>query len=140
MHRHLIFWPLLAQVWLTFVVYVVMGKRKARARRDGDVDLAAAAIDNKAWPTDVVLTSNNLANQLQVPVLFYVLCLTLWALDAVSAPALAVAGLFSLSRYAHAYVHMGKNHVPTRLRLFGIGVLCTVVLFGFAVAGLVAAG
>lgn len=140
MPRHLILWPLLAQVLLVFLVYIVMAKRKGRARKAGDVDLAAAAIDNKAWPLDVVLTSNNLANQFQLPVLFYVLCLTLWALDAVSMPALALAALFSASRYCHAFVHMGKNHVPTRFSFFAFGFLMLLGLWGVAITALVAAG
>ena len=92
----------------------------------GQVNRQQAALDNGVWPEDVVKVSNNIANQFEAPVLFYVLCLVIYSIDAAGTAAVVLAWLFALSRYAHAYVHVGSNYVPMRLRLFLVG--CLVLL------------
>lgn len=121
-----IFWPVLAQVFLTLVMFIVLGVRKARAVKAGAVNRKEAALDNRVWPDDVVKVSNNIANQFEVPVLFYVLCLVIYSIGAVGVVAVTLAWLFALSRYAHAYVHVGSNYVPVRMRFFLFG--CLVLL------------
>jgi hypothetical protein len=54
-------------------------------------------------------------------VLFYVICVVLWQLDAVTAIVLAAATAFVLSRIAHAMIHLGSNYVPNRRRAFTVG-------------------
>lgn len=116
-----IFWPVLAQVLLTLVMFTLLGVRKARALRNGKVDRKRTALDNRAWPEDVVKVSNNVANQFEAPVLFYVLCLVIYSVNASGTFTIILAWLFVLSRFAHAHVHVGSNYVPMRLRLFLFG-------------------
>lgn len=126
MHSYLIIWPVLAQVFLTLTMFIVLGVRKAKAIKANAVDRQQAATNNQVWPEDVVKVSNNIANQFEVPVLFYVLCLVLYSVDAVGVVAIVLAWTFTLSRIAHAYVHIGANYVPMRLRLFMLG--CFVLI------------
>lgn len=121
-----IFWPVLAQVLLTLIMFTVLGMRKAKAVHAGKVDRKQAALDNRVWPEDVLKVSNNIANQFEAPVLFYVLCLVLYSINAAGTVAIVLAWLFALSRCAHTYVHVGSNYVPLRLRLFLVG--CLVLL------------
>ncbi len=121
-----IFWPVLAQILLTLIMFVLLGIRKAKAVRADKVDRQQAALDNRIWPEDVVKVSNNIANQFESPVLFYVLCLVMHGINAAGTVAIVLAWLFVLSRYAHACVHVGSNYVPMRLRLFLLG--CVVLL------------
>ncbi len=81
----------------------------------------------------MVLTSKNLANQFQLPVIFYVLCLILANIDAVSMFILVVAWIFVVTRYVHAYVHVTTNYVSARLRAFLLGAVSLFVLFGLTV-------
>ena len=127
-----IFWPVLAQVFLTLAIFIVLGARKARAVKAGQVNRQQAALDSRVWPEDVVKVSNNIANQFEVPVLFYVLCLVLYNINAAGTVAVVLAWLFVVSRYAHAYVHLGSNYVPVRMRLFMVG--CVVLLAMLMVA------
>lgn len=115
-----IFLPVLAQVFLTLAMYVLLAVRKGRALKEGAVDLRAAALDNKAWPEDVVKVSNNIANQFESPILFYVLCLVFYGIG-VDLLVLTLAWVYALSRYVHAYAHVGRNYVPVRLRIFQVG-------------------
>lgn len=139
MKSHLIYWPLLAQVLLPIVVLVLNGKRKAADVKSGEFDRAKAAMDNEAWGKPTVLTSKNLANQFQFPVVFYVLCVVLMTLNAVGAAALVVTWLFVVARYLHAYVHVTTNYVPARLRAFVLSMVLLIALTGLAVAALVQA-
>ncbi|MBT8132504.1 MAG: MAPEG family protein [Gammaproteobacteria bacterium] len=130
MNNHLIFWPLLAQMLIPVLVLMLNGKRKAADVKSGKFDREKAAIDNEAWSLPVILTSKSLANQFQLPVLFYVLCLVLAQLNAVDTFALIIAWLFVVTRYVHAYVHVSSNYVPMRLRAFLLGalfLLCLIV-------------
>ena len=127
-----IFWPVLAQVLLTLVLFIVLGARKAKAIKAGKVNREQAALDNRVWPEYVVKVSNNIANQFEVPILFYILCVVLYSINAAGTVAIVLAWLFVASRYAHAWVHVGSNYVPVRMRLFMVG--CVVLLSMLAVA------
>lgn len=136
MARHLIYWPVLAQILIPILVLLLNGKRKKDDVRSGDFDRESAAMNNEAWSKPVILTSKNLANQFQLPVIFYVLCLVLASLDAVDKLTLAVAWLFVVTRYVHAYVHVSTNYVPHRLRAFLLGAIFLLLLLGLTVGAL----
>lgn len=131
MSQHLIYWPLLAQIAIPMMVLLLNGKRKADDRSAGNMDVKKSAMDNTAWSKPVVLTSNNLANQAQLPVLFYAICLVLAAISAVSTLTLCLAWAFVISRYIHAYAHVKNNYIPVRFRSFLFGAVVLMVLFGF---------
>lgn len=121
MNRDLIFGPVLVQVALALFVYVALIKAKIRAMRAGKVDKARLALHDDAWPDDVKQINNNIRNQFELPVLFYVLCTMLWALHAVHWLALIAAAVFVVSRIVHVYIHIGSNYVPARRQAFTIG-------------------
>lgn len=128
MNSNHIIWPVLAQILLTLMMFIVLGIRKAKAVKAGAVNRQEAALDNRVWPKDVVKVSNNIANQFEVPVLFYVICLVFYSINAAGMAVIVMASLFALSRYAHAYVHIGSNYVPMRLRLFLVGCLILIAM------------
>jgi hypothetical protein len=120
-NANLIYWPLLAQVVLTIAMYILLGIRKAKAIKTGRVNRKLTALDNRAWPEEVLKVSNNIANQFESPILFYVLCLLFHSINMIGNGVLLLAWAYALSRYAHAFVHVGANYVPLRLRLFLFG-------------------
>src|SRR5690554_2299622 len=133
-----IFWPVLAQILLTLVMFIVLGARKAKAVKAGRVNRKEAALDNRVWPEDVVKVSNNIANQFEIPVLFYVLCFVLYSINAAGSVAVFLAWLFVVSRYAHAYVHVTSNYIPVRLPLFMTGALVLLAMLAVSVWNLAA--
>lgn len=126
MNSNYIIWPVLAQIVLTLTIFIVLGVRKSKAVKAGEVNRKKTALNNKAWPEDVVKVTSNIANQFETPVIFYILCLVIYNINAVSLMANVLAWLFVLSRFIHAYIHIGTNHVPMRLRMFLIG--CFVLI------------
>jgi hypothetical protein len=128
MKSTLILGPVLVQIMLTIILFLILGVRKTKAIKAGAVDRAKAALDNGAWPDDVRQVSNNIQNQFQVPVLFYALTLAFLVLDSVSMAILALSWTFAVSRLIHAYVHIHSNYVPLRFRLFLLGFVMIMAL------------
>lgn len=128
MNSNQILWPVLAQISLTLIMFIVLGKRKARARKTKEVDLKKSALDSNAWPEYVRKVTNNIANQFEIPMLFYVLCILIYNLEATSILTVGLAWFFTLTRYAHAYIHIGSNYVPTRMKIYTLGCLIIIAL------------
>jgi len=132
MNRDLIFIPVLVQVLLTLATYVLLINVKIRAMKAGEVDMARRALYEDAWPESVMKINNNIRNQFELPVLFYVIAIVLWSLEAVSALVLAAACLFVLSRIVHTWIHVGSNYVPNRRRAFTVGWWVLVAMVALA--------
>lgn len=128
MNSNYIMWPVLAQILLTLIMFIMLGVRKTKAVKAGRVNRQQAALSNRVWPEDVIKVSNNIANQFEIPVLFYVVCLVLYNIHAVGMVSIVLAWLFVLSRFAHAYVHIGSNYVPMRFLLFVLGCLIMIAM------------
>jgi hypothetical protein len=128
MSSNLIIWPVLAQVILTWLIFIILGIRKAKDVKSGKVDRAKTALDNKAWSDEVIKVSNNIANQFQTPILFYVLAFVVFSLNIVTTTSMMLAWSYVVSRYLHAYVHIGSNYVPHRMNLFLFGCIALIAL------------
>lgn len=136
MQSYLIFWPVLAQIAIPIAVLILNGRRKAADLKAGINDPHKSALNNTAWSEPVVMTSNNLANQSQLPVLFYVICCIFAITNTVSMLVLALAWLFVSSRVLHAYVHVMGNNVPVRFRAFLFGALVLLLMFALCIISL----
>jgi hypothetical protein len=138
MNQSLLLWPLVAQVVLVLLLFIRLGQVKDRARATGAVDLVVTALDNDAWPDEVRQVANNIRNQFQVPVLFFVLVLALFAHGSADVFALVLAWLFVASRVAHSYIHIGSNYVPNRTRAFKLSLLFVAGLTALLIRALIA--
>ena len=128
MNNDLIFLPVLAHIILIFMVYIYLGRVKTRAIEEGNVDRQNASLNPKAWPEYVVKVSNNLDNQFESPILFYMLSVIYYLTNNVNNILIFIMGIYVLSRYIHAYVHVTSNYVPYRYKFFVIGLLTLLVL------------
>ena len=107
--------------------YILLGLRKTAAIKSGSVNLKEAAMNNQAWPASVIKASNNITNQFESPVIFYVLCLMAYGIAAVNLLSVSLAWLFVALRFMHAYIQTGSNYVPHRLRVFALSLLVILV-------------
>lgn len=122
MNQIAIFWPVLAQVLLVYIVYLVMGRRRYGAVRSGEAK-AGQFKTRSTEPASSVTVTNNLSNQFELPVLFYVLCLALHQTNGVNYLTLALMWIFVISRYAHAWVHLTSNNLRLHSRIFYFSVV-----------------
>ena len=128
MNNDFIFLPILAHIILIFMLYIYLGVLKTRAVKEGNVDRQKASLNSKAWPEYVVKVSNNLANQFESPILFYMLSVIYYLTNHVNSILVLIMSLYVFSRYIHAYIHVTSNYVPYRYKFFLIGVLILLVL------------
>ena len=133
MPNNLILLPVLAQVLLTMVLYGALALAKAKATRRGSVDLDRRALHDDAWPENILKINNNIRNQFELPVLFYVLTILLWQLRETGVVAQSLGWLFVASRVVHAYIHTGMNYIPARRRVFMFSCAVVVAIAGLAV-------
>ena len=128
MNQTIILWPVIAQVVLAFAVYVVLGIRRSEAVRSGAAKVGQ--FRTRTTEPDVSATAaNNVLNQFELPVLFYVGCLALLMITGVSYLTLTLAWLFVLTRYCHAWVHLTSNYLRLRSALFFAGAVLVALLW-----------
>ena len=117
-----------AQVFLTLVILLLMGRERVPRVLSGEIKVDDIAVERTAYPLKARLLSNNFDNQFQLPVLFYVgALLALW-LGAPSLLDVVLAWLFVASRYGHAAIHVTSNNVRQRFAAHGAG-LAVLAIF-----------
>ena len=125
MDRDALLLPMLAQVFLTFLVFAWMYLTRLRAIRAGNValqDLKDRA-DVSRLLASVAGPSNNLSNLFELPTLFYAVVIVLYVTNRVSPTYLALAWVFVGLRYVHSAIHCTVNHVASRFGAYFISAL-----------------
>lgn len=120
MSQTAIFWPMIAQVALVYAVYLLIGMRRKKAVENGSATVSQFR-ENRDEPAESLYVRNNLANQFELPVLFYAVCLALFVTGGAGVAAVSLAWVFVLSRCGHAYVHVTSNRIRHRQPLFVLG-------------------
>jgi hypothetical protein len=121
--------PLFVQVGLTFVIMFGMAVRRRNALSSGEVKPADIALRQQRWPVHATQFANNFHNQLELPVLFYVLVALILITKTNSAIFVILAWVFVLSRLVHAYIHTGYNDVKQRSYAMALGALALIVMW-----------
>jgi len=115
---------LTAIVGLLMVVYrnvaVIRGTATGRYFRTFTADQPAEWVERPA---------RTYMNLLELPVLFYVVCLLMLATGRFDSVQVSLAWLFVITRYVHAFIYIGFNHVPLRFAAFLTGVLTLAVIW-----------
>jgi hypothetical protein len=133
-----ILFPMCALVALTFTVLLCVPIARVRAVSSRRVTVDDFKFGESAnVPGDVSLPNRNYMNLLQLPVLFYVLGLSLFVTRYVDDPALILAWLYVGLRCAHSLVHLTYNNVIHRLAVFAMSNLVLLLLWVRFVARLV---
>jgi len=126
-----------AQVLLTIIILLLMGRERVPRVMSGEINPKDVAVERTAYPLKARLLSNNFDNQFQLPVLFYVaVLLALWA-GGVSWLEVVLAWLFVLLRYAHAAIHVTTNRLHIRFAAYTAGLAVLAILWLWLVLRLV---
>ena len=137
MAQETIFLPVLALAALTFLVLLFIPLRRFRAVAAGHVTAADFALGESAnVPPNVSLPNRNYMNLLELPALFYVVCVAFYVTGQVDALAVNLAWAYVALRAVHSLVHISVNHVIARLSLFAISnfvLIALWVVFGMRV-------
>lgn len=125
-----ILWPVTALAFLTFFVLLLIPAVRLLAVANGSV----AGRDFKygesgSVPGEVSLPNRNYMNLLELPILFYVLCLALFVTDRVDAHYVQLAWAYVAVRAAHSFVHLAYNNVVHRLVVFAASNVVLIVMW-----------
>ena len=115
--------PVFAQVALTFVLLFWMQFLRLQAVRRGQVPAHEVALREPNWPARVTQISNAYHNQLETPLLFYVLILLAMVTQTADSILLVLSWLFVASRLVHAYIHVTSNRIGARAPVFLVGAI-----------------
>jgi hypothetical protein len=140
MHTNIsIFGPVFALVFWTFMVLSCVGYARIRASIKGLVKADDFRLGESAGvPEHVRLPNRNYMNLLELPQLFYVGCLLIYATNIASQSLLVLAWLYVACRIAHSIVHLTYNNPVHRLYVFAasnitllvLWIVCAVQLWG----------
>jgi len=126
--------PVFVQVGLTFALMIWMAKERGRALRSGTVQPRDISLRQPNWPAQATQVANCFHNQLELPVLFYVLVAFILITCTNDVIFVVLAWVFVLARLFHAWVHTGANDVDMRSKAMLVAAVALVVMWAiFAV-------
>jgi len=115
---------LTAIVGLMMVVYrnvaLIRGAASARYFRTFTADNPAEWVERPA---------RTYMNLLELPILFYIVCLLMLTTGRFDPLQVSLAWIFVMTRYVHAFIYIGFNHVPLRFTAFLTGVITLAVIW-----------
>lgn len=112
-----IFTPFVGMMVLTFLVWLwLLVKRLGYATSHdiGPHKLQTPAQLAEQLPDRIMAPAHNLANLFELPVLFYALCLFIYAANIVDTMFVSAAYTFFIARAAHSVIHCSYNKVMHR--------------------------
>ena len=129
MSQNLIILPVFAQVLLTFVVLIVMARRRRAAFASGTTRIKDIALGQDAWPEDATKAANNFKNQFETPVLFYAACAFALMTKSADYAMVALAWVYVASRVGHAAIQLGANRVMRRFNAYLVGLVALLAMW-----------
>ena len=119
--------PLFVEVILTFALLFWMAPLRGRDFSSGAVRPEDVALREPNWPKRTTQVANAFSNQLELPVLFYVLTILAYVTHQAGVLFVALAWVFVIFRLLHAYIHVTSNIVRLRGALFGVAAVALAV-------------
>jgi hypothetical protein len=122
-------YPAMALVLWTLVLVTWNGLSRVGAIRARRVRIEEIALSADAYPEDVRKVSNNMHNQFETPILFYVLCGVATFVGATDFLMALLAWVYVATRILHTAIHTTTNNVQQRFFVFLIGVVVLIVIW-----------
>jgi hypothetical protein len=131
--------PVFAQVALTFALLFWMQVLRIKAIRRGQVPAQSVALREPNWPPRTLQIGNAYHNQLETPLLFYVLILLSLVTETADSILLVLSWMFVASRFVHAYIHLTSNRMDRRGPVFLVGAIGLALMWIIVAARLTVA-
>jgi hypothetical protein len=133
-----ILYPMFAlAAWTVGVLLLIpMVRMRSALRREIVIDDFKFG-ESASVPSYVSIPNRNYMNLLELPMLFYVVCLLLYVTGGASSSTVFVAWLYVALRVLHSVIHLSYNHVILRLTVFAASNAALVSLWVLAGAHVV---
>lgn len=132
MNEFSLVYPMAAMVLLTAIVLTRMVLGRLAGVKRGDVD----ARYYKTWQgentetREMAANSRHFINLFENPVLFYAACITAMVTGQGSGAMVWLAWAYVACRVLHAFVHLGANRIPPRMRIYGASWVVLLAMWG----------
>lgn len=113
--------PVLVLVAMTFGLLLWGGRMRFAAVGRGEVKMRDVALREPNWPKHILKVTNCFQNQLELPLLFYLLVVLLLVTGTGTGIDLVFSWAFVAARVAHAAVFVTSNDLRKRGPLFVVG-------------------
>lgn len=133
-----LFGPVLAHVALVALLYLELGRRRAKAAKARLIEMDDYLIVRGDEPYFCAQVARSIVNQFELPVLFYALALSIVVTDTLSTLQLVLLSIFVVARYFQALVHITSNKVSVRGAFFIAGfcaLMTSWIIFAITVLG-----
>jgi hypothetical protein len=121
--------PLFVEVALTFVLLYWTAYLRTSALQAGEVRLGDIALRQPNWPVRATQVANAFHNQLELPILFYVLTILAWITRHADLLFVVMAWIFVALRLVQAYIHVTDNDVRRRGLAFIVGAIVLTLMW-----------
>ena len=121
--------PLFVEIALTLVLLLWLGLLRRNDLNSGTVRTDQIALREPNWPARTQQVANCVANQFELPALFYVLTILEIVTRHADLVFVVLAWIFVLSRLVHAYVHTTSNAVARRGGWYGVGAIALLAMW-----------
>ena len=121
--------PLFVEVALTLGLLVWLFLLRRRDLVSRTVHPSKIALREPNWPPRTQQVANSFSNQLELPVLFYVLTILEIITQHADIVFIVLAWIFVIGRLGQAYVHTTSNRVMRRGSWYGISALALIVMW-----------
>jgi hypothetical protein len=121
--------PLFVEVALTFVLLFWMAGLRGGVLRRGEVRYDDIALREPNWPRSTLAVANAYHNQLELPILFYVLTILAYITHHAGLAFVLLAWVFVVLRLLQAGIHVSNNKVAVRGAFFGASALILAIMW-----------
>jgi hypothetical protein len=121
--------PLFVQVLPTFALMSWAAVLRVQAIRSRTVAPRNVALREPNWPPRVLQVMYAFQNQIELPLLFYVLTILAWVTRQADLLFVAMAWIFVVLRVLHAAVHVTDNDFRRRGLLFIAGAIVLAAMW-----------
>jgi hypothetical protein len=135
-----VLFPVFVQVGITFFLLFWTARLRIAALRGREVAMADIALGQPAWPERPTQIANAFHNQLELPLLFYVLVILALFTRKADTFFVVMEWMFVATRLVHAAIHVTKNDVRLRFYAFAVGAVLLLIMWILFVLRLLFAG
>ena len=130
MRNPAVLYPMFALAAWTLVVLLLIPFARVRSARRREVVVDDFKYGESATvPPAVSIPNRNFMNLLELPMLFYVVCLLLYVTGGASSLTITLAWSYVALRGVHSAIHLSYNHVIHRLAAFSLSNVALVLLW-----------
>jgi len=121
----------------TVLIMTLLAAARLRAGFKREISPADFRVgESQRVPAHVSIPNRNYMNLLEIPILFYVVCLLLYATGQQGTMLTGLAWSYVILRVLHSLVHLTCNNVMHRLTVFALGNFVLIAMWVLAGLGL----